>query len=36
MSPASSVADDPLACVARGTGRALEEMKALNRLLISI
>jgi rod shape-determining protein MreB and related proteins len=31
-----SVADDPLACVARGTGRALEQMKALNRLLISI
>ena len=31
-----SIADDPLACVARGTGRALEEMKALNRLLISI
>ena len=31
-----SVAENPLACVALGTGRALEEMKALNRLLISI
>ena len=31
-----SVAENPLACVALGTGRALEEMKGLNRLLISI
>jgi hypothetical protein len=31
-----SVAENPLACVALGTGRALEEMKALNRLLINI
>ena len=31
-----SVAENPLACVALGTGRALEQMKALNRLLISI
>src|ERR1043166_7602972 len=31
-----SVAENPLACVALGTGRALEEMKGLNRLLISL
>jgi rod shape-determining protein MreB and related proteins len=31
-----SIADNPLACVALGTGRALEEMKTLNRLLISV
>lgn len=31
-----SVAEDPLACVALGTGRALEEMKALNTALISV
>jgi rod shape-determining protein MreB len=30
-----SVAEDPLSCVALGTGRALEEMKTLKRLLVS-
>ncbi len=29
------IADDPLACVARGTGRALEEIKLLRRLAVS-
>ena len=31
-----SIAEDPLSCVALGTGRALEEMKTLKNLLISI
>ncbi len=31
-----SVADDPLSCVALGTGRALEEMKTLKSVLISM
>src|SRR6201993_5161775 len=31
-----SIADDPLTCVALGTGRALEEMKTLKNLLISM
>src|SRR6476620_7588237 len=31
-----SVADDPLSCVALGTGRALEEMKTLKNLLINM
>ncbi len=30
-----SLADDPLSCVARGTGRCLEEMKTLENFLIS-
>ncbi len=30
-----SVAEDPLSCVALGTGRALEEMKTLRNLLVS-
>ncbi len=30
-----SVAEDPLSCVALGTGRALEEMKTLKSLLIN-
>lgn len=30
-----SVAEDPLSCVALGTGRALEEMKTLKNLLVS-
>ena len=30
-----SIADDPLSCVALGTGRCLEEMKTLNNVLIS-
>jgi rod shape-determining protein MreB and related proteins len=30
-----SIADDPLTCVALGTGRALEEMKTLRNLLIN-
>ena len=30
-----SVAEDPLSCVALGTGRALEEMKTLRSLLVS-
>jgi rod shape-determining protein MreB len=29
------VADDPLTCVARGTGRALEEIRLLKKLAIS-
>ncbi|NDG05032.1 MAG: rod shape-determining protein, partial [Alphaproteobacteria bacterium] len=28
-----SVAEDPLSCVALGTGRALEEMKTLRNIL---
>ena len=31
-----SIADDPLSCVALGTGRALEEMKTLKNVLISM
>jgi rod shape-determining protein MreB len=31
-----SVADDPLTCVALGTGRCLEEMKTLRNVLISM
>ena len=31
-----SIADDPLSCVALGTGRALEEMKTLKSVLISM
>ena len=31
-----SIADDPLSCVALGTGRALEEMKTLRHVLISM
>src|SRR5690348_10557297 len=31
-----SIADDPLSCVALGTGRALEEMKTLRNVLISM
>ena len=31
-----SVADDPLSCVALGTGRCLEEMKTLKSVLISM
>ena len=31
-----SIADDPLSCVALGTGRALEEMKTLKHVLISM
>ena len=31
-----SIADDPLSCVALGTGRALEEMKTLKNLLINM
>ena len=30
-----SIADDPLSCVALGTGRALEEMKVLKSVLIN-
>jgi rod shape-determining protein MreB and related proteins len=30
-----SVAEDPLSCVALGTGRALEELKTLRSLLVS-
>ena len=30
-----SIADDPLTCVALGTGRTLEEMRSLKRLLIN-
>ncbi|MDJ0948631.1 MAG: rod shape-determining protein [Alphaproteobacteria bacterium] len=30
-----SIADDPLSCVALGTGRALEELKALKSVLVS-
>jgi len=29
-----SIADDPLSCVALGTGRCLEEMKTLRNVLI--
>ena len=29
-----TIADDPLSCVALGTGHALEEMKALKNVLI--
>jgi actin-like ATPase involved in cell morphogenesis len=29
------VADDPLTCVARGTGKALEELDALERTLVA-
>ena len=31
-----SIAEDPLSCVALGTGRALEEMKTLKNLLINM
>ncbi len=31
-----SIADDPLSCVALGTGRALEEMKTLKNVLVSM
>ena len=31
-----SIADDPLSCVALGTGRALEEMKTLKHVIISM
>lgn len=31
-----SVAEDPLTCVALGTGRALDQMKSLNRVLLSV
>ena len=31
-----TVADDPLSCVALGTGRALEEMKTLKHVLIQM
>jgi len=31
-----SIADDPLSCVALGTGRALEEMKTLKNVLINM
>jgi rod shape-determining protein MreB len=30
-----SIADDPLSCVALGTGRCLEEMQTLQNVLIS-
>jgi rod shape-determining protein MreB len=30
-----SIADDPLSCVALGSGRALEEMRTLRNVLIS-
>jgi len=30
-----SIADDPLSCVALGTGRCLEEMKALRHVLVN-
>ncbi|MGH6954374.1 MAG: rod shape-determining protein, partial [Alphaproteobacteria bacterium] len=30
-----SIADDPLSCVALGTGRCLEEMKVLRHVLIN-
>ena len=32
---AVSIADDPLTCVALGTGRVLEEMKTLRNVLIN-
>ena len=31
-----SIADDPLTCVALGTGRCLEEMKTLRNILITM
>jgi rod shape-determining protein MreB len=31
-----SIADDPLSCVALGTGRCLEQMKTLKYVLISM
>ncbi len=31
-----SIADDPLSCVALGTGRCLEEMKTLKNVLFSM
>jgi rod shape-determining protein MreB len=31
-----SIADDPLTCVARGTGRSLEEFKRLKDVLVSM
>ena len=31
-----SIADDPLSCVAMGTGRCLEEMKTLRSVLIGM
>jgi rod shape-determining protein MreB len=31
-----SIAEDPLTCVALGTGRALEEMKTLKNLLVTM
>lgn len=31
-----SIADDPLSCVALGTGRALEEMKTLKNVLVNV
>ena len=31
-----SIADDPLSCVALGTGRALEEIKVLKTVLINM
>jgi rod shape-determining protein MreB and related proteins len=31
-----SVADDPLSCVALGTGRALEDMKRMKNVLVSM
>ena len=31
-----SIADDPLTCVALGSGRALEEMKTLKNVLINM
>jgi rod shape-determining protein MreB len=31
-----SIADDPLSCVALGTGRCLEEMKTLKNVLINM
>ena len=31
-----SIADDPLTCVARGTGRSLEEFKKLKGVLVSM
>ena len=31
-----SIADDPLSCVALGTGRCLEEMKTLKNVLIQM
>jgi rod shape-determining protein MreB and related proteins len=31
-----SIADDPLTCVALGTGRALEEIKTLRNVLVNM